>query len=223
MLFDDLPLYRAIHKVYPEVPRAGSDDRTRDKTILKLILQQIVEDEAWTEEGIPWSPRRVLAAWIQYRKSMKTRLICKVSMIHGDRCFYANRGLGPCSCKINLDRIIPGSRSGAYSVRNCIMACSFHNQSRGDESIEDFFLRGWMKGEKTADECVQMIDHGSDEHPTHDYVLCIRSDALAAQGPPPPSAGPAGGARCATPTAGSRGWRSITGPTNGSAPSPPMI
>jgi 5-methylcytosine-specific restriction endonuclease McrA len=61
-----------------------------------------------------------------------------VAKIHGVRCFYANRGVGPCSDEVELDRIIPEARGGVYSLANCLIACSSHNGRRQDRTIEDY-------------------------------------------------------------------------------------
>ncbi len=157
MLFHDLPLFIATHQVYERVSRPGSDEwiSTRSKATCKLVLQQIVDDEAWTIEGIPWGPERVLQAWRQIRKQKKLRLLCRVARTHGARCFYEHRGIGPCSPDIDLDRIIPANRGGAYTLKNCVICCSLHNRSRGDLPIEEFLWRGWEIEERAAYEIRQ--------------------------------------------------------------------
>jgi hypothetical protein len=140
MTFDELPLYQAVHQVYGSVEKPGSDDWISNsaKTAYRLVLMQIVESGGWTAQGIPYSMERVVEVWRDLRKVPKTRLKCEVALIHGSRCFYANRGLGPCSNEVDLDRIIPESRGGQYTVENCIIVCSTHNRARGDRTIEDF-------------------------------------------------------------------------------------
>ena len=144
MRFNELPLYQAVYRVYCGVEKPGSDDwiSKNAKAAYKLVLTQIVEDEAWTPEGIPYPLERVVEVWRELRKVVKTRLKCEVSSLHGCRCFYADRGVGPCSDDVDLDRIIPESRGGEYTVANCVIACSFHNRSRGDGTIEQFLASG---------------------------------------------------------------------------------
>src|SRR5262249_12562791 len=103
---------------------------------------QIVEDEAWTEQGIPYTPDRVVEVWRDIRKNQQIKLKCQVSIVHGCQCFYANRGLGECSDEVDLDRLIPESRGGKYTVENCVIACSFHNRASGDRNIEEFLSSG---------------------------------------------------------------------------------
>ena len=64
---------------------------------------------------------RVVEVWRDLRKVPKTRLKCEVSLTHGSTCFYANRGAGPCCNEVDLDRIIPETRGGQYTVENCII------------------------------------------------------------------------------------------------------
>jgi hypothetical protein len=145
MTFDDFPLYLAVFKVYATAERPGSDDWIgRHATrAYKLVLGQLVDDEAWTECGLPYSLDRVVDVWRQLRKQPKLRRTCEVAMVFGRSCFYANRGLGNCSPDVDLDRILPGSRDGQYEFRNCIIACSRHNRSRGDMSIEQYLRSGF--------------------------------------------------------------------------------
>src|SRR5262245_24863451 len=98
MNFNELPLYQAVYRVYSRVEKPGSDDwiSTNAKAAYKYVLSQIVEDEAWTEEGIPYSLERVVEVWRELRKNLKARLKCEVSLTQGRMaCFYANRGVGP--------------------------------------------------------------------------------------------------------------------------------
>jgi hypothetical protein len=146
MRFDELPLYQAVYRGYQVTEKPGAEHwiTTRAKEVYKLVLMDLVDQEAWTEEGIPYSLECVIEVWRSIRKSpdRKIERTCEVSLTHGSRCFYSNRGLGECSGDVHLDRLIPGSRGGEYNVRNCVIACSFHNQARGDQSIEDFLRPG---------------------------------------------------------------------------------
>ena len=140
MTFNELPLYQAVHRVYTSVEKPGSDDwiSASAKTAYRLVLMQIVESGSWTEQGIPYSMERVVEVWRDLRKNPNNRLKCEVSLAHGPRCFYADRGLGPCSDELDLDRIIPETRGGRYTLENCMIVCSTHNRARGDRTIEHF-------------------------------------------------------------------------------------
>jgi hypothetical protein len=141
--FNDLPLYMATYHVYQTVEKPGSDDwiSSNAKSAYKLVLWQMVDDEAWSDAGLAVSMEQVVRAWRHLRKVKKLRLLCRVASLHGSRCFYADRGVGPCSDGIDLDRILPGSRGGHYTLQNCIVACSAHNRSRGDSFLEDYLAR----------------------------------------------------------------------------------
>jgi hypothetical protein len=108
----------------------------------KLVLREIVDCGCFPDEGIPWSVEQTRTAWRQLRKTAgdKLKLTCEVAVIHGSHCFYDNRGVGECSVEVDLDRIVPESRGGRYSIENCLIACSKHNRSRGDQTIESFLL-----------------------------------------------------------------------------------
>jgi hypothetical protein len=140
MTFADLALYQAVYSVFGKVDSPGSEDWTRRRAseIYKLVLHEIVDREAWTDQGIPYSLDRVIDVWLDLRKNTKNRLKCQVSLIHGNYCFYANRALGACSEEVELDRIVPASRGGQYTLENCLIACGLHNGTRGDRSIEDY-------------------------------------------------------------------------------------
>ncbi len=147
MQFSELPLYIAIHQVYPQVNEPCSDrwTSTHVRDAYKLVLMQLVDNESWTDQGIPWSQEHVRQAWYKMRKSPqgKYRLTCQVALTHGKSCFYSNRGRGDCSEDIDLERLIPETQGGQYTIENCIISCSFHNRARGDQSIEQYLQRGW--------------------------------------------------------------------------------
>ena len=85
----------------------------------------------------------MIHAWVGYRKNGgRNDLLIRCAKFHGRRCFFGARGLGECSDDIDLDRIIPGSRGGEYTVENCFLACSRHNRQRGDRSIEAYLAEG---------------------------------------------------------------------------------
>jgi hypothetical protein len=166
MTFDELPLYQAVYRVYASVEKPGSDDwiSSNAKAACKLVLLQIVENEAWTEHGIPYSMERVVEVWRDLRKAPKTRLKCEVSLKHGSQCFYVHRGIGPCSCEVDLDRIIPESRGGQYTIENCLIVCSTHNRSRGDQSIEDFLTASLKLNLPMTSGTVPRVLVGDDHH-----------------------------------------------------------
>lgn len=165
MTFADLPLYKAVYRVFMAVEKPGSDEwiSQNAKTAYKLVLLQIVDDEAWTEQGIPYSQDRVIEVWRTLRKNLTTRLKCQVASMHGSRCFYANRGLGACSEEVDLDRIVPEDRGGKYTVENCVVVCSFHNRSRGKQSVEEYVMRGQVGNEITG---LPTIETGDGTPPT---------------------------------------------------------
>ena len=61
-----------------------------------------------------------------------------MALTHGFECYFAHRGLGPCSEEVDLGHIIPDAEGGDLSVENCQIECSFHNQDRSTRSIEQY-------------------------------------------------------------------------------------
>jgi hypothetical protein len=85
MTFAELPLYQAVFRVFGRVDNPGSEDWTRQRAseIYKLVLHEIVDMEAWTDQGIPYSRDQVIDVWLDIRKNPKNRLKCQVSLTHG--------------------------------------------------------------------------------------------------------------------------------------------
>ena len=137
MRFDELPLYEAIYHVRREIANPGSDDwpHKRREELCRMIQQHL-------PIGAPFSMDQMVDAWLRFRKSpaSKTELTVQVAMAHGRTCFMRGRGKGECSDAIDLDRIVPGSRAGQYTVENCMVMCSYHNRQRNDRSLEEYML-----------------------------------------------------------------------------------
>lgn len=167
MRFDELPVYRAIYKVRQQMvvnnEQPGAERWFIDKGARAEFCRR-VHSELEPDEDL------IIKAAIQFRKGSsisdglkKLDLVCALSKTHGDRCFYENRGLGECSEDIHLDRLIPGSRGGAYCLENCVLACGYHNTSRGDMSIENFLLSGQVRlSEKRVAAMDEIDEHGVD-------------------------------------------------------------
>jgi hypothetical protein len=140
MKLSDLELYLAVHKVRKQVEQPNAEFWAHEKAseALGRVAQTLAEDGWPREKAIPCL-KDVIRAWTDLRKNPKTQLTCDVSLEHKRRsCMYAGRGKGPCSDDIQLERIIPGSRGGEYTVENCDLACGKHNRERSDQPIENF-------------------------------------------------------------------------------------
>jgi 5-methylcytosine-specific restriction endonuclease McrA len=142
MNFEELRLAEAVYDVRREMEEngesPGADEWTADEEKRIELTQRIAM------RLIANADQELINLWLKFRKGgkeggrKKVELIIELIKIHGRRCFYANRGKGPCSEDCDLDRIIPHSRGGQYTLANCVLACSKHNRMRGDRSIEDF-------------------------------------------------------------------------------------
>ena len=149
MTFDDLPLYEAVYDVYRMVDNPRSDAWLRPPMCEK-VCRQI---QAHLPLDTHFKVEQMLQVWSAFGKSVtvetdvkKSELIVLVARTHGRRCFYCGRGKGDCSNEVALDRLLPGSRGGKYTVANCVIACSFHNQQRQDQSVEDYITPSTLPG-----------------------------------------------------------------------------
>jgi len=141
MKFQDLEVLGAVYDVRAKMEadgeQPGADDWTTNEKKRAELTRRILRRLECTVQ------QRLIDAWIAFRKSpnvngkKKAALVVEVARLHGPVCFYAGRGLGECSDEIDLDRLIPGSRGGEYTIENCILSCSRHNRMRGDASLED--------------------------------------------------------------------------------------
>lgn len=144
MTFDEWPLYEAICDVYRTVdnPRQEIWDHVERETLCRKILERFPLGSPW----LSLSADQIMKAWSSFGKVniekgnpvKKGELIVAVGRIHGRKCFYADRDIGECTNNVSLDRLVPGARGGKYSVRNCVIACDFHNTHRRDTNIEDY-------------------------------------------------------------------------------------
>jgi hypothetical protein len=149
MRFDDLPLYCAIAKVRDKIKTLSKDGHIEplgseywQRGEGSIELTRMITDELITEAN-----ELYVDAFVKYRKGVSVddegnkKLDIIASLASGfktPRCFYHNRGLGDCSEDVDLDRILPGSQGGKYSVANCVLACSRHNRQRGDLNFIEF-------------------------------------------------------------------------------------
>lgn len=142
MRLSDLPLLTAIKKVTLEIENPGAEHWTTNDEKRRELCRMVKEKMA------PDIEQQIIDMFVRYRKSgtigkqKKLELLVEVAETHGAKCFYANRGQGDCADDVDLDRILPGSRGGQYTVENCMLACSYHNRSRGDQNVEEYLTGG---------------------------------------------------------------------------------
>lgn len=148
MKFQELDMLCAVYDVRTNMECAneqpGAEEWTTDETKRKELTRRILQALGCTVQQI----LILIDVWIAFRKSSnvngkkKLALLVEVARLHGRKCFYANRGLGECSDEIDLERLIPETRGGQYTVENCVLSCSRHNRMRGDKSLEDMLRLG---------------------------------------------------------------------------------
>jgi hypothetical protein len=133
MKFLQVDLYRAVYAARNsdlDLP-VDPQSTTEREQIYRAIQAKLPPDVFYTLDDI-------CSAWVGYRKNgRKHDLTVDVANAHGCRCFWANRGLGPCSDDLTVDRLVPGSLGGQYTVENCVVSCGRHNSKRGNRTIEE--------------------------------------------------------------------------------------
>lgn len=139
MKFSELDLYQSVAEVYADLQAEGKRVRS-DEWLLDgatELTQRIVL--AMTKSSEP----ELLRTFLTYAKAPrngadvpKLHLTIEVARQRGHKCFYAM--LGNCSEDVHLDRILPGSRGGQYTLANCVLSCGRHNTMRGDQPISEF-------------------------------------------------------------------------------------
>jgi CRISPR/Cas system Type II protein with McrA/HNH and RuvC-like nuclease domain len=153
MRFDDLPLYCAVARVRDKIKALSKEGHLKSLSSEywqrgdgAIELTRMITDELITEAN-----ELYVDAFVRYRKgdnvdqegNKKLDIITALaSGVKTPRCFYHNRGIGPCSEDVDLDRILPGSQGGKYSIANCVISCSKHNRQRGDTALVDFLNSG---------------------------------------------------------------------------------
>jgi hypothetical protein len=155
MKFRELPLYRAIATAHESVdaPRSNVWLITRQRE-LYMVIVSFMDDFT---NGVPFTQADVLTAWERFGKSAtvngvnKCRLTVEVANVHGSTCFYANRGLGECDDEVELERFVPGSLGGVYSVSNCVIACRRHNNERSNTNLQEYLANGQQLQPAIAD------------------------------------------------------------------------
>lgn len=153
MRSEELPLYEAIYDVREEIVEPGAQKWIIDEheELCRMIQRRLPFEAAW-------SKMEILNAWEKFRKAAahKASLIVEVARAHGRHCFMRHRGAGPCSDDLTLDRIVPGSRAGEYSVSNCILMCGCHNSQKGMKSLEQYLSDIRRVGDNEADDAAML-------------------------------------------------------------------
>ncbi len=149
LTFEEFPFVLSLYRVYMREQRPGADIHWVGANLMATyakVVNQMIEDRLCVN-GVPYSADWVANVWMSMRKSGPDgiRLKCEVAMSNGGVfcCFYAPRNVGPCSQDVSLDRLVPGSRGGEYTVANSVIACAKHNSSRSNQPIEEYLLGGW--------------------------------------------------------------------------------
>jgi hypothetical protein len=149
MKFDELHLYCAIYRVRENIKAMSKSGELESISsshwergegaihLTRMIAEELIDEvnELYVD------------AFVRFRKSANVddegnkKLDIIASLASGNKlpkCFYEKRGLGECSDDVDLDRILPGSQGGRYTIANCVLSCSRHNRQRGDMGFSEF-------------------------------------------------------------------------------------
>jgi hypothetical protein len=142
--FDDLPLQEAIRKLFEESDFVRSEALLISDRGREWILQKIIAN---LPHGLVGAYRfeHILLSVNQFRKLNKEHLAKRLLILEHARkmqkaeCFYKGKLITDCSYEVDLDRVKPGKRGGAYAIENTVLSCSRHNRSRGSKEVEAFW------------------------------------------------------------------------------------
>ena len=135
----DIPIWLAVHKVYPEIESPRSDRWLRDVGARRELVGRVIAamriDES-TEEAI-------LRIFSNYDRAGtgSNKLQCERLLLDGAKCFWYLRGKGECSDEFDLGHVKAASIGGELTLANTMTECSHHNRSRGDMTIEEYLAK----------------------------------------------------------------------------------
>lgn len=136
MTFDELRLCMAIHRA-----DIGSGDRpTHDQRKQVAIAVFGAWMEVHGDSYFPFSMDDVIRMALLYRKRPENQVKIDVALSHGDRCFFKDRGKGPCSEDAELGHLVAKSKGGQADVANCQIECRAHNNQRRERTIEEYLI-----------------------------------------------------------------------------------
>ena len=142
--FDDLPLQEAIHKLFEDPDFVRSEALLISDQGREWILQKVIANLSHDMVGT-YRFEHILLSVNQFRKLNKEHLAKRLMILEKARnmqraeCFYKGKLSTGCSSEIDLDRVKPGKRGGAYTIENTVLSCSRHNRSRGSKEVEAFW------------------------------------------------------------------------------------
>lgn len=140
MTFEELRLSCAIRKA---MVKFGSSDVV--STTRKLELSKAVHDERvllYQEVFFPFTTDQVCGMYTNHKKQGSNAVLAAdIAMAHSMfKCFWSNRGKGPCSNDVHAGHVVPNVHGAELSVPNGIIECSYHNCSRSTKTIEEYVL-----------------------------------------------------------------------------------
>lgn len=142
--FDDLPLLEAIYQLFQDPEYVKSELTLISDVGREWTLQKVITLLPHHMVG-KYRFERILLLVNQFRKLGKEHRFKRDIILQHARnmsiaqCFYKGKLSTACSEEIDLDRIKPGKRGGAYSIENTVLSCSKHNRSRGCAEVESFW------------------------------------------------------------------------------------
>ena len=134
MTFDQLKLCMAIHQA-----DLGGGDRPSSSARLEAAAEVMHTFLfMFGESRFPYSIDDVETWRLSLRKNKETQIKTEIARVHGLRCFWAHRGIGPCSNDAEAGHIVARCHGGELSIENAMIECRAHNNDRRERSIEQY-------------------------------------------------------------------------------------
>lgn len=137
MRFDELKLLVAINSLQPK-----GDPISDDARVIRALDVRDEYTRLFGDVCFPWTTSEVMELCVNWRKQTTTRVKAEIAAAHGYRCFWENRGKGPCSDEAEAGHIVPRNSGADLTVQNGMIECRAHNNQRRERSIEDYLTSG---------------------------------------------------------------------------------
>jgi hypothetical protein len=128
----------------------GGDRPTVDQRLNAARAVMLAHLNTFDESFFPYTIDDIERWALTLRKNKDTQAKVKIAIAHGYRCFWEERGKGPCSEEIEAGHIVPRCRGGELTIENCWIECRAHNNQRRDRSIEDYMASEDMTTQSLA-------------------------------------------------------------------------
>lgn len=134
MTFEELKLCIAIHRA-----KLGSRDRIyREDRLAGAAAVMCAWLQSYETTFFPFTIEDIHRWQLAIRKSKDARRKVEIAINHGFKCFWLNRGKGPCCDQAEAGHLVPRCRGGELTIENSIIECRNHNNQRRERTIEEY-------------------------------------------------------------------------------------